>query len=207
VGELRTRLPSHFELAFDAHAKIMEPVRALQLAEALASHDPLALEEPLRPEHIPAWEALKSRMTIPLATGESLYNRAGILALLAAGGADIIQPDIAVVGGLTEMRRIAEIADARFVTVAPHNPMGPLATAHNVPFAAAQPNFRILEYKPAIHAPFVTDPYLPVGGFLELRPDRPGWGVEVNEAALAVDDYIHWERRIERRPDGSTCSP
>ncbi len=206
-GEMRRRLPSHFELAFDAHAKITEPIRALQLAEALAPHDPLFLEEPLRPEHIPAWGRLKSRMSVPLATGESLYNRFEFLALLAAGGADIIQPDIAVVGGLTEMRRIADIADAHFVTVMPHNPMGPLATAHNVHFAAAQPNFRMLEYKPPIHAPWVRDPYRPVGGFLELRPDRPGWGVTINEGALKVDDYVHWERRIELRPDGSTAYP
>ena len=62
-------------------------------------------------------------------------------------GCDIIQPDICVVGGLLEMRRIAALAEAHFVTVAPHNPMGPLATAVNVHFAAAQPNFRILEYR------------------------------------------------------------
>ncbi|PYE80588.1 mandelate racemase/muconate lactonizing enzyme family protein [Pseudoroseicyclus aestuarii] len=206
-AEMRRRLPSHFEIAFDAHAKITEPIRALQLADALAPYDPLFLEEPLRPEHMPAWGALKAQMRIPLATGESLYNRFEFLALLSAGGADIIQPDIAVVGGLTEMRRIADLADAHFVTVAPHNPMGPLATAHNVHFAAAQPNFRILEYKPPTRAPWAVDPYLPVDGFLELRPDRPGWGMDVNEDALKVDEYLHWERRIERRADGSTAYP
>ncbi len=206
-AQMRSRLPEHFELAFDAHAKITEPVKALQLANALAPYDPLFLEEPLRPEHIPAWGDLKKQMSIPLATGESLYNRFEFLSLLQAGGADIIQPDIAVVGGLTEMRRIADLADAHYVTVMPHNPMGPLATAHNVHFAAAQPNFRMLEYKPHLHAPWCKDPYLPIDGHLELRHDRPGWGVEIDIDVLSVDDYVHWERKIERRPDGSTAYP
>ncbi len=206
-GEMRSRLPSHFELAFDAHARIAEPIRALQLAQALAPYDPLFLEEPLRPEHIPAWGALKAQMTIPLATGESLYNRFEFLSLLTARGADIIQPDIAVVGGLTEMRRIADLADAHFVTVIPHNPMGPLATAHNVHFAAAQPNFRMLEYKPPKHALWAVDPYVPMNGYLELRPDRAGWGIEIDETALTSDDYVHWERRIEVKRDGSTAYP
>jgi len=207
VGELRAKLPGHFELAFDAHAKITEPVRAAQLAAALAPHDPLFLEEPLRPEFMPAWSKLWSKMTVPLATGESLYNRFEFRALLETGGVDIIQPDITVVGGLTEMRKIADLADTYYVTVAPHNPMGPLATAHNVHFAAAQTNFRILEYKPHNHAPWVKDPYLPADGHLELRPDRSGWGVEIDEHALATDDYIHWERKIENRKDGSTAYP
>jgi galactonate dehydratase len=111
------------------------------------------------------------------------------------------------------------------VTVAPHNPMGPLATAVNVHFAAAQPNFRILEYrlphganyvfaggdaksaaKPTAAttgAHYVQDPYLPREGYLELRPDRPGWGVEMDMGVLARDDYVHWERRVPVKPDGS----
>ena len=69
-GEMRAKLPSHFELAFDAHARIDEPIKALQLAEALAPHDPYFFEEPLRPEHMPAWGRLRAQMTVPLATGE-----------------------------------------------------------------------------------------------------------------------------------------
>lgn len=208
LGELRRRLPSHFEFAFDAHAKIYEPYQAVQLAQALAPHDPLFLEEPIRPEHIPAWGALRAQMAgVPLATGESLYNRFEFLSLLSARGCDIIQPDICVVGGLTEMKRIADLADAHYVSVAPHNPMGPLATAHNVHFCAAQVNFRFLEYKLAKDAPWAKDPYLPRDGHLELRPDRPGWGIDIDESRLAREDYIHWERKIVVKPDGSTAFP
>ena len=202
-GQLRDVCPPHFEFAFDAHAKIFEPYQAIQLGNALAPFDPLFFEEPIRPEHIPAWGRLRSQLRAPLATGECLYSRFEFLALMAAGGADIIQPDICAVGGVTEMRRIAALAEAHYVTVAPHNPMGPLATAVNVHFAAAQPNFKILEYKLPEGVSWAIDPYLPKDGYLELR-DRPGWGIEIDERVLDRDDYVHWERKLPIRPDGST---
>ncbi len=205
--KLRERAPSHFEFAFDAHAQIFEPYQAVQLGNALAAYDPLFLEEPLRPEHIPAWSRLRAQLSCPLATGECLYSRFEFLDLLSAQGADIIQPDICAVGGLLEMRKIAAIAEAHYVTVAPHNPMGPLATAHNLHFAASQPNFKILEYRLPSDVAWIKDPYLPKDGYLELRHDRPGWGVEIDEEALKHEDYVRWERALPMRPDGSTGYP
>ncbi|WP_019999039.1 mandelate racemase/muconate lactonizing enzyme family protein [Aureimonas ureilytica] len=206
-GRVRELCPSRFEFAFDAHAKIFEPIQAIQLAQALAPNDPLFYEEPIRPEHIPAWREIRSKVSVPLATGESLYSRFEFLSLLSAGGADIVQPDICVVGGVCEMRRIATIAEAHYATLAPHNPMGPLATAVNVHFCATQTNFKILEFKPAVHAPWAIDPYVPVDGHMELRPDRPGWGIEIDEAVLEREDYVHWERKVTRKQDGSTAYP
>jgi galactonate dehydratase len=144
---LRETVRSDYEIAFDAHAKILEPAQAAQLGNALAPYDPLFFEEPIRPENFEAWGELKRSLSCTLATGESLYSRFEFLRLLQVRGCDIVQPDICVVGGITEMRRIAALAEAHFVTVAPHNPMGPLATAINVHFCASQPNFRILEYR------------------------------------------------------------
>lgn len=62
----------------------------------------------------------------------------------------------------------------------------------------------MLEYKPD-DVSWCHDPYVPTGGHLELRPDRPGWGIEIDEAALAQDDWVHWERKVPVRPDGSTA--
>lgn len=217
---LREQADASFEIAFDAHAKIFEPGQAAQLGNALAPYDPMFFEEPIRPENFEQWGELKRSLNCTLATGESLYSRYEFLRLLQVGGCDIVQPDICVVGGLLEMRKIAAIAEAHYVTVAPHNPMGPLATAVNLHFCAAQPNFRILEYRlpnPGVlpdgrayrvgesvgDAHYVVDPYLPFDGHLELRPDRPGWGIEIDEAHLATDQYVHWERRVPKRPDGS----
>ena len=204
--EIRQHAPDDYEFAFDPHAKIFEPILALQLADALAPFDPLFYEEPLRPEHIAQWARLRAQMRVPLATGESLYGRFEFLELLAAQGADIIQPDVCICGGLLEMRKIAAIAEAHYVSVAPHNPMGPLATAVNVHFAAATPNFKILEYILPTNTEWngwVDDPYLPRDGYLELR-DRPGLGVDVNEDAISDNEYIHWQRTCPVRPDGST---
>jgi len=221
---LRETVRKDYEIAFDAHAKIFEVRQAIELGNALAPYDPLFFEEPMRPENIEVWGELKRGLNCTLATGESYYNRFEFLRLLSVKGCDIIQPDVCVVGGLLEMRKIAAIAEAHFVTVAPHNPMGPLATAVNVHFSAAQPNFRILEYRlphganyafqaggqperaqeKSLGALYVKDPYLPKDGYLELRPDRPGWGVEIDESVLGKEDYVHWERKIPIRPDGST---
>ncbi|MGV4797308.1 galactarate dehydratase [Rhizobium sp. F40D2] len=216
---LRETVNDEYEIAFDAHAKIFEPIAARQLGNALAPYDPLFFEEPLRPENIEAWGDLKQGLNCVLATGESLYSRNEFLRLLQVKGADLIQPDICVVGGISEMRRIATLAEAFFVGVAPHNPMGPLATAVNVHFSAAAQNFRILEYrlpkgqayvyggidieKREGETRYVVDPYLPKDGYLELRPDRPGWGVEMDEKAMQEEGYIHWQRRVPKRPDGS----
>ena len=203
--ELRDHTPEDWEFAFDPHARILEPIRALQLANALAPFDPYFYEEPLRPEHIPAWGRLRAQMQVPLATGECLYGRFEFLDLLAAQGADIIQPDVCVCGGLLEMRKIAAIAEAHYVTVAPHNPMGPLATAVNAHFALATPNFKILEYVlPSEETRRRFDGVLlPADGYLQLS-DRPGFGIEVNEEAIRNDRYRHWERHAPTRPDGST---
>lgn len=201
--EIRKHTDENWEIAFDPHAKIFEPILALQLANALAPYDPLFYEEPLRPEHIPAWSRLRTQMQVPLATGECLYTRFEFLDLIAAHGADIIQPDICACGGLLEMRKIAAIAEAHYVTVAPHNPMGPLATAVNLHFAAATPNFKILEYLFPGESEWLDDPYLPKDGCLELR-DRPGLGVEVDEEVISSDEYVHWQRTSPVRPDGST---
>lgn len=216
---LRETVRPDYDIAFDAHAKIFEPAAARQLGNALAPYDPLFFEEPLRPENIEMWGDLKHGLNCTLATGESLYHRNEFLRLLQVKGADIIQPDICVVGGISEMRRIATLAEAHFVSIAPHNPMGPLATAVNVHFSAAQQNFRILEYrlpkgqcyvyggtdleKREDETRYVVDPYLPKDGYLELRPDRPGWGVEMDEKAMQEDGYVHWQRRVPKRPDGS----
>ena len=216
---LRETVRPDYDIAFDAHAKIFEPAAARQLGNALAPYDPLFFEEPLRPENIEMWGDLKQGLNCTLATGESLYNRNEFLRLLQVKGADIIQPDICVVGGISEMRRIATLAEAHFVSIAPHNPMVPLATAVNVHFSAAQQNFRILEYrlpkgqcyvyggtdleKREDETRYVVDPYLPKDGYLELRPDRPGWGVEMDEKAMQEDGYVHWQRRVPKRPDGS----
>lgn len=192
-------------IGLDVHAKVFEPVRALELAHAVAPYAPFFFEEPIRPENIREMAHLRRQMPIPLATGEALYTKFEFNDLLQAGAADIIQPDVCICGGLMEMRKIAAIAEGHDVVVAPHNPMGPLAGAVNVHFAAATTNFLILEYRPhdtGRWREFVKEPWVPVDGYLDI-PDKPGWGLEVDEDALGRYPYAAWRRGDPRRPDNS----
>jgi galactonate dehydratase len=193
------------DLGFDAHATLFEPIRALQMAEALKSARPFFLEEPIRMENVDALATLKHKIEIPLATGECLYTKFEFREVLVKQAADIVQPDICLAGGVMELKKIAAMAEAHYVVVAPHNPMGPLATMVNVHFAASTPNFLILEYRPDDVSPrkdLVQDPILVKDGYLPI-PDRPGWGYEVNEEAFRHYPPKPWRRGFAYRADGS----
>jgi len=203
---IRAAVGPDVDLGFDAHATIWEPYRALQMAEALKPARPLFLEEPLRMENIDALAGLRHKAQVPIATGECLYTKYEFRQLLAKEAADIVQPDICLAGGVLEQKKIAAIAEAHYVMVAPHNPLGPLATLVNVHFAASTPNFLILEYQPDDRSPrrdlIQGDPILVADGYLPI-PDKPGWGYEMNEAAFKKMPGKPWRRGFAYRADGS----
>jgi len=205
LAAVREAVGDAVDIGLDVHAKVFEPVRALELAHAVAPYNPYFFEEPIRAENIQAMARLRRQLPIPLATGEALYAKFEFNDLLQAQAADIIQPDVCICGGLMEMRKIAAIAEGHGVVVAPHNPMGPLAGAINVHFAAATTNFLILEYRAHDKGrwrEFVSEPWAPVNGYLEI-PEAPGWGLEVNEEALGRYPPVAWRRGNPRRPDNS----
>lgn len=202
---VRNAVGPDVDLAFDAHATLFEPIRAAQMAEALKPMHPYFLEEPIRMENMDAMQSLKQRMQIPLATGECLYTKHDFRQLLSKQAADIVQPDVCLAGGILELKKIAAIAEAHYVVVAPHNPMGPLATMVNVHFAACTPNFLILEYHPDDESPrkdLIKDPILVKNGYLEI-PNKPGWGYEINEEAFRRFPPKPWHRGFAYRADGA----
>jgi galactonate dehydratase len=207
VGAVRRALGPDVDIAVDIHAKFFEPSRALRLARAIEPHHPLWLEEPIRPENTAAMAKLAEAVGVPLASGECNYTKYEFREILAAQALDIVQPDICVCGGLMEMKKIAAMAEAHYVMVAPHNPMGPVATAVNVHFAASTPNFLILEYHPDDEAPrkdLVKQPMTLRDGYLEL-PTAPGLGIELNEEAFRRYPPRAWHRGFEYRADGSVA--
>jgi galactonate dehydratase len=201
---LRDAVGPDVEIGLDPHAKIFEPYKALQMAHAVAEYNPFFFEEAIRPENIDAMASLKRQSPIPIATGECLYTKFEFRDLLYREAADIIQPDVCLMGGLMEMKKIAAMAEAQYVTVAPHNPMGPVATAVNVHFAASTPNFVVLEYNPDTgpRAEVVNEPLVVKDGYIDL-PTKPGLGIELNEEAIARYPYAPWRRTNAVRPDGS----
>lgn len=206
---LRRALGDDVEIAVDAHATIFEPVRALQLAQAIKPYNPFFFEEPLRPENIDALAALRRQVDVPIATGEMLYTKYEFRDLLVRGAADIVQPDICCAGGLLEQKKIAAMAEAFYATIAPHNPVGPVATAVNVHLAACTPNFLILEYLPddvPARGELVDEPMRLVDGHLEL-PTRPGLGLDLNVEAFAQYPHRRWHRAFPLRADGAMGYP
>ena len=201
----RNAVGPDIDLGFDAHATLFEPIRAFNMAEAIRPATPYFIEEPIRMENVDALQTLKQKINIPLATGECLYTKFDFRQILAKQAADIIQPDICLAGGIMELKKIAAMAEAHYVVVAPHNPMGPLATMINVHFAASTPNFLILEYHPDDESPrkdLIKDPVMVKDGYLPI-PDKPGWGYEVNQEAFAHYPPKPWHRGFAYGADGA----
>jgi galactonate dehydratase len=201
---VREAVGDDVDIGLDAHAQPLEPAKALALCGVLEPYYPLFLEEPLRPENRAAMGYLRGKSSIPIATGEALYTKYEFRDLLAHQGADIIQPDVCVVGGLWEMKKIAALAEAEYVVVAPHNPCGPVATAVNLHFALSTYNFLILEYKAdddLERREIIDEPMVLQGGYL-LPPTRPGLGIELNLDACAERVYKSWHRAFFWRVDG-----
>ncbi|MCL5026113.1 MAG: galactonate dehydratase [Chloroflexi bacterium] len=204
---VRKAVGDDIDIACDPHAKIFEPSRAIDMANALKPYRPLFVEELTRPETVDALIKVRAHTEVPLATGEMLYTKFEFKDLLVTGAADIVQPDICLCGGIQETKKIASMAEAFYVDLAPHNPLGPVATAVNVHLAATCPNFIILEYT-ADDVPgrkeFLKEPVKLKDGYLEI-PDKPGLGVELNEEAFARYPSVYWRRPIPIRPDGSVA--
>jgi galactonate dehydratase len=202
---LRNAWGDEIEIGLDPHARLLEPAKAVELCEVVAPYRPMFVEEPLRPENVAAMAEVRAKSRVPIATGEMLYTKWEFHDLLKAHGADIIQPDVCCCGGLTELKKIAALAEADYIAVAPHNPMGPVATAVNAQFAATAPTFLILEYQADDTSPrrdLIQEPYRLVDGYLDL-PDRPGLGIELNIAYCRAHPYKPWKRSLPLKPDGS----
>lgn len=187
VGRLREIVGPNVEIMIDNHGR-SRPAMAVRLMEALQPYRLLWLEEPTPPDDIEALARVRAAgPKMDLATGERLYSKWEFLPLLERRLVDVIQPDICHAGGITECKKIAALAEAYYVQVAPHTPQGPISTAASAHLALAIPNFLILEFVRS--APFrdriMQEPWVVRDGCLEV-PDRPGLGVELDEAALAA---------------------
>jgi galactonate dehydratase len=207
LGALRKAVGPDVEIGLDSHAAVWEPARALELADALAEFRPYFMEEPLRMENRRQMGELRKKMPFALATGECLYTKFELGELVREQAVDILQPEVCIVGGLTEMRKIAAIAEAHDLTVAPHNPLGPLATIVNLHFDAATHNFLIQESRAytAAEVATVTHAPMPVRGYFEL-PEGPGWGVDIIDSAIAAHPMKgNWHRGDRVYPDGAAA--
>ena len=189
VTRLATVKALGLDAAMDFHGRVHRPMAA-QLAAALAPHRPLLIEEPVLSEHPEALKTLSAKTSVPIALGERLHSRWDVKPFIEAGCVDIRQPDVAHVGGVSELRRIASLAEAYDVAIAPHCPLGPVALAACMQVAAATPNFAMQEMSLGIHynteehdlLTYLKDPgvWAVTDGYVDLMTG-PGLGIEVDE--------------------------
>jgi L-alanine-DL-glutamate epimerase-like enolase superfamily enzyme len=183
VASVRTEVGPDIDLAFDCHWSY-NVGDAIRLARALEPYRLWWLEDPLPPENVEALARVCQATATPICTGENLYLRDPFLRLLAAGGADIIEPDLPRSAGMLEFKRICDLADQYYVPVAPHNVCSPVGTIAAVHMGAAVTNFLAVEFH-AIDVDWwsemvrgdaakIDSGYLPV-------PPGPGLGIELNE--------------------------
>jgi galactonate dehydratase len=190
IKALRQGVGPDVDIMIDNHGR-NRPSQAIRKMKAVEEFKLLFFEEPVPPENLDEFAVVRNGgYTGDIATGERLYFRWGFRDLLHRGLVDVIQPDIAHCGGISEIRRIASMAEIEHVKLAPHNPNGPIACAASVHVAAASPNFLILETARDMpwHDKVQKPPLKIKDGYFEL-PSKPGLGVDLDEAVIASRPY------------------
>ena len=174
-----------FDICVEAHGKF-NLASAGRIVKMLEPFDPFFLEEPVPTENVDAMAALQRSTNIPIATGEGLQSHFNYREVLGKQAARILQPDVARTGGVTAMKKIAALAEVHYVTIAPHNPNGPVCTAASMHVAASAPNFLIME-----EGNKETGQYqdIFVGGWKQnpgswVAPEAPGLGVDFSPEFL-----------------------
>ncbi len=186
VSDARDAVGRDLDLMVDFHGRL-SPAAAVRFLDAVRDQGLLFAEELIPPDNVPAYAQVTAAVPeVPCATGERLYTRWGFRELIELRAVHVIQPDICYAGGISELRRIAAHAETHYISMAPHNPNGPVATAANIHLAAAIPNFLILEYarKPPYFESVLKQPLTLTKGYFEL-PETPGLGVELDEDYIA----------------------
>lgn len=191
MAAIREAVGDDIDIMVDLHGRTT-PAMAIQFGEVLRPYRPWFMEEPCPPENVGGMaEVAQALPGIPIATGERLVTRFQFRELFERRACAVVQPDLCHCGGLWEARKIAAMAETYYISVAPHNPLGPIATAAAIQFDFATPNFLIQE---AIRSDVpwrdevVSNPVEVVGGKVAL-PTRPGLGIEVNEVEAAKHPF------------------
>jgi len=187
---VREVVGAEVDILIDMHGRL-SPAMAILLGERFAEYDPMFLEEPCLPENVDAMARIARTLRTPIATGERLLTKFGFREVLEKQAAAILQPDVTTCGGIMELKKIAAMAEAYYVAVAPHNPYGPLATAASLQVDACIPNFLIQEFV-ALGEGYLKKPIAVTDGYADI-PDGPGLGVELDDEAIRDKPRQSWD--------------
>ena len=214
VDAIRKAVGPDFGIGVDFHGRVHKPM-AKVLAKELDRYRLMFIEEPVLDENLEALREIAMHTSTPIATGERMYSRWDFKTLLSGGYIDILQPDVSHAGGITETRKIATMAEAYDVAIAPHCPLGPIALAACLQIDAVSHNAFIQEQSLGIHYNQGNDilDYLKdktvfkyENGYVEM-PKGPGLGVEVDEDKVREMAKIghDWKNPVWRHEDGSVA--
>jgi galactonate dehydratase len=212
LGAVRDAIGYDIEIGIDFHGRVHKSM-AKVLAKELEQFKPMFYEEPVLPENNEALIEIARHTSIPIATGERMFTRWDYKSLLADGVVDIIQPDLSHAGGIWEVRKIAAMAEAYDIAVAPHCPLGPIALAASLQLDFCTPNSFIQEQSLGIHyhqgsdlLDYLADPgvFHYQGGYVP-RLTKPGLGIELDETKIraAAETGHRWRSPTWRNVDGS----
>jgi galactonate dehydratase len=186
VRAVREAVGAGCEVAIDIRARL-NVWSARRVAQKLEPFDIAWMEEPVLFDNVDTLAEFAQTVNVPVATGEQLYNRWEFRPLLEKNAVGIIQPDICHAGGMSELRKIAAMAETYYVTVAPHNSNGPISTVASLHLDISIPNSLMQEifvnFLPRYNE-VLTNPIVIEDGYCKL-PEGPGWGTDINEDALS----------------------
>jgi galactonate dehydratase len=212
IAEIREAFGNDIEFGIDFHGRVAAPM-AKVLLRALEPYRPLFVEEPVLAEQADWYPRLAEMTSIPLAAGERMYSRFEFKRVFEQGGIAILQPDLSHAGGITECVKIAAMAEAYDVALAPHCPLGPVALAACLQVDFVSHNAVLQEQSMGIHynqgaelLDYVVnrDDFDIVGGYIKPLP-KPGLGVVVDEERVieASKNAPDWRNPVWRHQDGS----
>jgi galactonate dehydratase len=212
VAALREAFGNDLNIGVDFHGRVHKPM-AKVLAKELEPYRPMFLEEVVLCENQEAFKEVAEHVVTPLATGERLYTRWGFKDILKSGYIDIIQPDVALAGGIMETRKIIAMAEAYDIAAAPHAPYGPIALAATLQIDSCSPNVFIQEQSLGIHynkgfdlLDFVENKeiFQYQDGFIGL-PDKPGLGLIIDEEKVkeVSMEGLYWSNPNWKHYDGT----
>ncbi|GAB6939752.1 galactonate dehydratase [Isoptericola variabilis] len=212
VSAVREAVGPDVGIGVDFHGRVHRPM-ARVLLDALEPYHLMFVEEPVLSEHVDGVADVLRASSTPIALGERLYSRWDFRHVLESGVVDVIQPDLSHAGGITEVRKIAAMAEAYDVAVAPHCPLGPIALAACLQLDAVAYNAVIQEQSLGIHyntandlLDYVVDPsvFAYSDGMVDI-PRGPGLGIEVDEEYVRERAAVghRWRNPVWRHADGS----
>lgn len=206
VAAMREAVGADIDIMVDCHAR-PSPRMGLQFAKALEPYGLYFFEEPCWPEQVDGLAQIQEAVSTPIATGERLVSLQSFQQLLEKRACSVLQPDITHCGGLTQARRIAALAEAHRVALAPHNPQGPVSTAASLELGFATPSYVICE---AVHQDIpwrdevVTSGYTVEKQGMTVNPNQqPGLGVEIHEDVVKKHPFQQETLQRTFHADGS----